>query len=135
VRIFPTVGWTADDWDKRTDGYRECLQAGPLLLVDGKSVGGSADLLGKSRDRQFLWSRKTISPFVCLDASHVPILGFSDATMQELLDYITKKDGVACRFAIRLTGGQSGGLIGSDPYEVKGNDAIRLPNAILIVDR
>ncbi|KIT16625.1 phosphodiester glycosidase family protein [Jannaschia aquimarina] len=109
------------------EGRTDCLQAGPMVVVDGASRYPASDLVdGEAR----LADQIVIHTFLCEDAQGALVMGISGAaTLHELGPALV--DGLGCRQAMRLSGRETGGMYlrGIGLLE---NSLIALPSAIAV---
>jgi hypothetical protein len=118
---------------RKRDSYADCLQIGPLVVLDGKrTFGGGAEL--PSGATKLLQARQR-QAFVCRDAAGALLIGVSSETaLDGFIPFLAKpaaQGGLGCRIAARVTGSTTatlatrGGLFGPDKY--------LLPTAIAIL--
>lgn len=109
--------------------YPDCVQAGPLIVVDG--ANRFADVAGLDAElRDFAASRQEHS-FACVDANGALALGYTEPmTLGELGDALTSPQ-LRCRAAIRLSGHDTAGLVAAGA--AFGNDELPLHNVIAVV--
>lgn len=111
--------------------YRDCLQAGPLLLIDGKPPVNtpSVEAFGFGK----LKGSKQEQAFVCTSADNQVVLGVTGKIdIPELVEFLGG-DEVGCVDALRLTGHATAGLtLGSETF---GHDNYLFPSVIAVVAR
>lgn len=116
----------------KRDSYADCLQIGPMVVLDGKRYFGGGNLssaatkLLKANQRQ---------GFVCRDAGGALLIGVSAETaLDDFIPFLAKptaQGGLGCARAARVTGSTTatlatrGGVFGPDKY--------LLPTAIAIL--
>ena len=124
-----TIDFMKSDLSK--SDFRDCLQAGPMLLRQGKIPAdtptrrstGYLKLAGSVQEQVFL----------CLDSAQQVLLGVTDKIdLPTLIASLIRQD-VGCSDAIRLTGQDTAGL--RTKNQLFGNDDYRFPNAIGVVRR
>jgi hypothetical protein len=105
------------------DGFRDCLQAGPLLLSGGhESTQNNAGYVKLAQSVQE-------QGFICLDSHSRVLLGVSDKiNLQTLVDFLRRPD-IDCKDALRLTGLDTAGLRDRS-HLVIGHDNYLFPDAI-----
>jgi hypothetical protein len=113
--IIETVGASAD-----RPKFRDCLQAGPLILSKGKPP---TDLPSrKSSGFQKLSASVQEQCFVCLDTNQQVLIGVADKMDLPTLTAALSRTEIGCVNALRLTGQDTAGLrlrdglFGSDDY-------------------
>lgn len=121
-----------DELYQKRDSYADCLQIGPMVLLDGKrSFGGdrlpsAATKLLKARQRQ---------GFVCRDDKGALLIGVSsEVPLDDFIPFLAKstaQGGLGCQTAARVTGSTTATL--ATPKDVFGPDKYLLPTAIAIL--
>jgi hypothetical protein len=117
---------------RRTDAHEDCIQAGPLLIRDGK---GSYDL-GRN-DRLGRLSGDFERAFLAVGQHGQLILGVSSSaslrSLQEVLLAPEEQGGLAAHTAVVLTGATTAGMevAGGLGYSF-GTTSTPLPNALLV---
>lgn len=117
---------------KDRESYADCLQIGPLVLLDGKRrFGGdqlpsSAAKLLRARQRQ---------GFVCRDGTGALLIGVSaEIPLDDFIPFLAKapgQGGLGCRTAARVTGSTTATL--ATQGAVYGPDKYLLPTAVAIL--
>ncbi len=111
--------------------FRDCIQAGPLLLQNGKAPSEIPS--HKSSGYLKLAASVQEQMFVCIDAKQQLLLGVTDKIDIPTLTAALTKPEVGCLNAIRLTGQDTAGLRTKD--NLYGNDDYLFPNAIGLIRR
>lgn len=111
--------------------FRDCVQAGPLLLQNGKVP--SELLSHKSSGYLKLAASVQEQMFICIDSKQQLLLGITDKIDIPTLTATLTKPEVGCSNAIRLTGQDTAGLRTKD--NLYGNDDYLFPNAIGVIRR
>jgi hypothetical protein len=110
-------------------GFRDCLQAGPLLLADGKQesqTGAGYQKLAQSVQEQ---------GFICIDGNGRILMGVTDKIkLAKLVDFLTMPE-IGCKDALRLTGQDTAGLRDRNRNNPYGHDDYLFPDAIGIEAR
>jgi hypothetical protein len=131
------------------DEWSDCIQAGPLMLLGGKSQDDIDALDASLANRITEASKQRQSGFVAgsyervfvmKDRSGQIVLGTTTPTSLYPLRYLLKQDAAGGGFgaddAILLSGWHTAGLIVSAPDPiVVGNPSVLLPNAIVVNSR
>jgi hypothetical protein len=111
--------------------YRDCVQAGPLLLRQGRIP---TDLPSrKSSGYSKLASSVQEQTFLCLDPAQNLLIGISDRIDLPTLTTLLLRKDVNCWDAIRLTGQDTAGL--RTRSLLFGDDDYLFPNAIGVIRR
>jgi hypothetical protein len=107
--------------------FRDCLQAGPLLL--GKDIPSSQETPGYQKLAQSVQEQT----FICIDNQNRLVLGVTDKIdLATLIHFLSSPD-MGCVSALRLTGLDTSGLrFGSQLF---GHDDYLFPSAIGIFQR
>jgi hypothetical protein len=112
--------------------FRDCLQAGPILLLQGEPPKD----LGRSRrpgSYKKLENSVQEQAFICTVMPNELILGVTDKiNLPALVDFLSRKE-TGCTDAIRLTGEQTAGLVLSD--KEFGHDDYLFPSVIAVMPR
>jgi uncharacterized protein YigE (DUF2233 family) len=88
--------------------YRDCLQAGPLLIRNGKAFNDSS--ISQHKGYQRLAVSKQEQSFVCIRRDGEVVLGVSDKmNLATLVDSLLRPE-IGCIDAMRLTGQATAGL-------------------------
>src|SRR5262249_13818179 len=121
-------------WDDLSRDHQNCLQAGPLLVVDGKVAWPRKDENDPARMQ--LMKTKQAQAFVCIDERSHFVLGFTTAAMPGTVsDYIARSrasGGLGCKQALRIAGNYTGGVINGG--QTVGEVDVLLPEAIGLMD-
>jgi hypothetical protein len=124
-----TIEFMKADFSK--SDFRDCLQAGPMLLRQGKIP---ADTLSRKSTGYLKLARSVQEQlFLCLDSAQQVVLGVTDEIDLPTLTASLIKQEVGCSDAIRLTGQDTAGL--RTKKKLFGNDDYLFPNAIGVVRR
>lgn len=111
--------------------YRDCLQAGPLLLIEGKPPfdAPSAQAHGYGK----LKSSMQEQAFICTTADNRVVLGVTGKIDIPALVEFLGRDEVGCVDAIRLTGHKTAGItLGTETF---GYDEYLFPSVIAVIAR
>jgi len=112
--------------------FRDCLQAGPILLLQGEPPKD----LGRSRrpgSYKKLENSVQEQAFICTVMPNELILGITDKiNLPALVDFLSREE-MGCNDAIRLTGEQTAGLVLSD--KEFGHDDYLFPSVIAVMPR
>jgi len=121
-----------DELYKKRDSYADCLQIGPMVVLDGKRYFGGGQL---SPGAEKLLRVPNRQGFVCRDAAGALLIGVSSETpLDGFIPFLAKpaaQGGLGCQAAARVTGSTTAtlatrnGLFGPDKY--------LLPTAIAIL--
>ncbi len=107
--------------------FRDCLQAGPLLLSAGHALtehGAGYQKLAQSLQEQ---------GFICIDSQSRVLIGVSDKiNLLTLIEFLSLPE-IGCKDALRLTGLDTAGL--RDRNHLFGHDEYLFPNAIGILPK
>lgn len=131
VAILPYDGVAA------VSGFADALQAGPLLVQQGRSAlpGPQAAM---PDDLRTVIEKRFIRSFVAIDANGRVLLGLSgEVTLRELVTVLTRapgESGFGVRAAVNLSGHTSAGLQYRAGRELRsaGDVKTRLANAIVV---
>ncbi len=110
--------------------YRDCLQVGPMLLLNGAVPSGLQNSSGKGSDYDRMVNGQVTQAMVCTDLAGRVLLGLtakSGVTLSELVAAL-KQAPINCLNAVRLQPG--GMLVKSDLYGV---DNYLHPSALLVI--
>ena len=119
-------------WQEENDlsSFRDCLQAGPILLLGGKQPQDVPSV--ESTGYKKLAYSVQEQAFLCTLIGKRVALGItSETNLPALVDFL--RDKVGCIDAIRLTGKETAGLRYKD--KLYGKDQFLFPSAIGIVPR
>jgi hypothetical protein len=106
------------------DNFRDCLQAGPVLLSGGH-VSPQSNNPGYAKLAQSVQEQG----FICLDSQSRVVLGVSDKiNLQTLVDFLSRPE-IDCKYALRLTGLSTAGLRDRSGLVI-GHDDYLFPSAI-----
>ncbi len=109
--------------------FRDCLQAGPILLIAGNAlsqVGANASYLKLAHSIQE-------QGFICIDGNSHVLMGVTDKiNFATLVDFLNLPE-IGCKDAVRLTGLDTAGL--RDRSHLFGHDDYLFPNAIGILPK
>jgi hypothetical protein len=111
--------------------FRDCLQAGPLLLSAGHAPSPSSS----SSSAGYLKLTQSVQEqgFICIDSNTRVLIGITDKiNLGTLGEFLIRPD-IGCRDALRLTGLDTAGL--RDHDHLFGHDDFSFPNAIGILPK
>jgi Phosphodiester glycosidase len=109
--------------------FRDCLQAGPILLQKGKPLDDVLNATSSGYGR--LLSPFQRQSFACIDANAHVILGVSEEIDGQTLISALQGPVLRCVDAMRLTGFDTAGLFVKN--ELFGSDDYLFPNAIGVI--
>ena len=113
---------------KEGAGFRDCVQAGPLLLKKGLPPSGSSAIAYQKLARAV--QEQT---FICIDGFGQAVIGVTDKTDLVGLTAFLRRPEIGCVDAMRLTGLDTAGMrVGSKLF---GRDDYLFPNALGVIRR
>lgn len=119
--------------DVKDTDWKSCLQAGHLILENGKIV------INTDRKTWYTTGQPHTQSFVCIDEDDFLQLGITDVIdlktlVRHFLVKPKKHGGLGCKNAIAMSGGDTAGMITKDDDQLTtiGSDDVLLPNVIVI---
>ena len=119
--------WTQD---ADISNFRDCIQAGPILLHDGKEPNDvpSRQAIGYNKLAMSIQEQT----FLCTLTGNRIVLGVTDeVNLPTLVNFL--RDKVGCLNAIRFTGAETAGLRVNE--QLYGNDRFLFPSALAVIPR
>lgn len=122
---------TLVDMDPLRRNFRDCVQGGPVMLLDGK-VARDPSIENNENYRRFANAR-IARTFVCIDRRKDVIVGLGEKS--DLSNFVSALRGseLGCIDAIGLTGAQSGGMWAGK--KLFGNDDFLFPSVIAVMPK
>lgn len=117
----------------KRESYADCLQIGPMVVLDGKRYFGGGGSLSSAATKLLKANQR--QGFVCRDAGGALLIGVSAETaLDDFIPFLAKpaaQGGLGCQAAARVTGSTTATL--ATPGGVFGPDKYLLPTAIAIL--
>jgi hypothetical protein len=118
------------DPEANRPNFRDCLQAGPLLVSAGQVLSQSNPNANYVKLAQSVQEQG----FVCLDANMRVLMGVTDKiNLATLVGFLTLPE-IGCKEALRLTGLDTAGLRDRNNH-LAGHDGYLFPNAIGVIPK